>query len=73
MSTAEKEIFDAAPWRGKTKKYDFVQEGVIAVAVVAVLAIFLSLFFGSPDEPPLTFKVGRLVIQIISTPLQFRN
>ena len=56
MSTAEKEIFDAAPWKGKTKKYDFVKEGVIAVAVVAVLAIFLSMFFGSPDEPPLTFK-----------------
>jgi hypothetical protein len=56
MSTVEKEIFDAAPWKGKTKKYDFIKEGVIAVAVVAVLAIFLSLFFGSPDEPPLTFK-----------------
>ena len=56
MSTAEKEIFDAAPWKGKTKKYDFVREGVIAVVVVTVLAIFFSLLFGSPDEPPLTFK-----------------
>ena len=56
MKTSVKEHFDAAPWAGKTKKYDFVKEGVIALAVVTALTLVLSLLMGSPDEPPLTFK-----------------
>jgi len=56
VKTSLKEHFDAAPWAGKTKKYDFVKEGVIALAVVTVLTLVLALLMGSPDEPPLTFK-----------------
>ena len=56
MKNSVKEHFDAAPWAGKTKKYDFVKEGVIALAVVTALTLVLSLLMGSPDEPPLTFK-----------------
>ena len=56
MKNSVKEHFDAAPWAGKTKKYDFVKEGVIALAVVTVLTLVLALLMGSPDEPPLTFK-----------------
>jgi hypothetical protein len=55
MSTV-KESFDAAPWKGKTKRYDIVKEGSVALAFVMVLTIILSLFMGSPDETPLTFK-----------------
>ncbi len=56
ISKKEKEAFDAAPWSGATKRYDIVKEGSIAVAIVAILAIGLSLLMGSPDETPLTFK-----------------
>jgi hypothetical protein len=51
-----KHEFDAAPWRGKTKRYDIVKEGTIALAIVAILAFSLSLLMGSPDDTPLTFK-----------------
>ena len=56
ISKEAKHDFDAAPWAGKTKRYDIVKEGSIAVAFVAILAIVLSLLMGSPDETPLTFK-----------------
>ena len=51
-----KHEFDAAPWKGKTKRYDIVKEGTIALAIVAALTLILALFMGSPDETPLTFK-----------------
>ncbi len=51
-----KHEFDAAPWRGETRKYDIIKEGTIALVFVAVLALVLSLLMGSPDETPLTFK-----------------
>ena len=51
-----KHEFDAAPWQGKTKRYDIVKEGTIALAIVAALTLVLALFMGSPDETPLTFK-----------------
>jgi hypothetical protein len=56
LSKEAKHAFDAAPWAGKTKRYDIVKEGSIAVALVAIAAIVLSLIMGSPDEVPLTFK-----------------
>jgi hypothetical protein len=56
VSKEAKHAFDAAPWTGKTKRYDIVKEGSIAVALVAIVAILLSLFLGSPDDTPLTFK-----------------
>ena len=51
-----KHEFDAAPWKGKTKRYDIVKEGTIALAIVAALTLVLALLMGSPDETPLTFK-----------------
>jgi len=51
-----KRAFDAAPWKGPTKRYDIVKEGTIALVFVVVLTIILSLFMGSPDDTPLTFK-----------------
>jgi hypothetical protein len=56
VSKQQKHEFDAAPWRGKTKRYDIVKEGTIALAFVAIIALFLSLLMGSPDDTPLTFK-----------------
>ncbi len=58
MSTNKeaKAEFDAAPWAGKTKRYDIVKEGTIALVFVFVLTVVLSLIMSSPDEPPLTFK-----------------
>jgi len=52
----DKQLFDAKPWHGKNRKYDIVKEGAIAVTVVSLLVLSFSLFFGSPDEKPLTFK-----------------
>ena len=51
-----KHEFDSASWRGRTKKYDIIKEGTLALAFVAVLTLVLSLLMGSPDDPPLTFK-----------------
>ncbi len=51
-----KHQFDAAPWKGKTRRYDIVKEGTIALAIVAALTLVLALLMGSPDEAPLTFK-----------------
>jgi hypothetical protein len=56
LSKQAKQAFDAAPWAGKTKRYDIVKEGTIALAFVAIAAIVLSLLMGSPDDAPLTFK-----------------
>jgi len=56
VKQSSKEAFDASPWSGKTKRYDIVKEGTIALAFVAILTVILSLFMGSPDEKPLTFK-----------------
>jgi hypothetical protein len=55
MSTA-KQVFDAAPWTGKTKRYDIIKEGTFALVFVVIMTVILSLFMGSPDETPLTFK-----------------
>lgn len=56
MTTTAKQSFDATPWKGSTKRYDIVKEGTIALVFVVIVTIVLSLFMGSPDEPPLTFK-----------------
>ena len=54
--TPEKIFFDSQPWKGKTKRYDIIQEGTIALAVVVILVMGFALIFGSPDEKSLTFK-----------------
>jgi hypothetical protein len=56
ISKEGKHEFDAAPWVGRTKRYDIVKEGSIAVVFVAIATLVLSLIMGSPDESPLTFK-----------------
>lgn len=56
ISKESKHAFDAAPWSGKTKRYDILKEGTIALAFVTIFALLLSLLLGSPDETPLTFK-----------------
>lgn len=43
-------------WTGPVRSYDIIKEGVIAVVVVGLLAVGLSLFFSSPDEPAVTLK-----------------
>lgn len=53
---SKSENFDATPWQGRTRKYDIIKEGVIALLVVSLVTLSLSAFLGSPDEKPLTFK-----------------
>jgi hypothetical protein len=45
---------DASDWKGPTKKYDIIKEGLIATIIVAVLILGLATTLSSPDEPPVT-------------------
>ncbi len=45
---------EAAEWRGPTKRYDILKEGVIATGVVLVLVLALAGTLSSPDDPPIT-------------------
>ncbi len=45
---------DTAPWEGAYAPYDLIKELCIAVAVVALLAILLTVLFSSPDDRPST-------------------
>ena len=47
---------DAAPWRGRTRRYDILKEGSIAATIVLVLVIALGWVLGSPDVPPATVQ-----------------
>jgi hypothetical protein len=47
---------DSAPWPGPFVRYDLVKEFVIALAVVAGLAVILTILFSSPDDPPTTIQ-----------------
>jgi hypothetical protein len=42
------------PWRGRYYPYDLVKELCIAVAVIALLAVVLTVLFSSPDDKPST-------------------
>lgn len=44
------------PWPGPFVRYDLVKELVIAFAVVAGLAVVLTILFSSPDDPPTTIQ-----------------
>jgi len=46
----------AAPWPGPFVRYDLVKELVIALAVIAGLAVVLTILFSSPDDPPVTIQ-----------------
>jgi hypothetical protein len=45
---------DTRPWQGRYAPYDLVKELCIAVAVIALLAIALTILFSSPDDKPST-------------------
>src|SRR5579875_1287344 len=47
---------DAAPWRGRTRRYDILKEGAIASAVALVLTVGLASLLSSPDTPPVTVQ-----------------
>lgn len=46
----------SAPWPGPWVRYDLVKELVVALAVVAGLAVVLTILFSSPDDPPTTIE-----------------
>jgi hypothetical protein len=45
---------DAAPWRGRTRRYDILKEGTIASAIILALTFLLAGVLSSPDVPPVT-------------------
>jgi hypothetical protein len=47
---------DRGDWRGPTRKYDIIKEGVAAVAIVAVLVVALAGLLSSPDEPAISVQ-----------------
>jgi hypothetical protein len=46
----------AAPWPGPFVRYDLVKELAVALAVIAALAVLLTILFTSPDDPPVTIQ-----------------
>jgi hypothetical protein len=56
MSRRSRDVVASAPWTGRTRHYDIVKEGVIAIVVVGVIALALSALFSSPDDKVLTFQ-----------------
>ena len=46
----------AQEWKGPSRRYDILKEGVVAIVVVSILTVLMSGMFGSPDEPQLTIK-----------------
>jgi Cytochrome b(N-terminal)/b6/petB len=51
-----REAADAAPWRGRTRRYDIIKEGTIAGGIIVVLVVILGALLGSPDKPPVTVQ-----------------
>jgi hypothetical protein len=47
---------DAAPWRGRTRRYDIIKEGTIATLVVLGLTVVLAALLSSPDVPSATVQ-----------------
>ena len=48
--------FEASEWAGAKRPYDIIKEGTVAIVIVSLLVVILSVFMGSPDEKPLSFK-----------------
>jgi hypothetical protein len=53
---AEQRVDAAGRWDGPTRRYDLVKEFTVAVAVIAVLAVGLSIVFSSPDDREVTIQ-----------------
>jgi len=47
---------DAAPWRGRTRRYDILKEGTVAVVVALALTLGLAALLSSPDVPSVTVQ-----------------
>lgn len=47
-------IAEASDWRGPTRQYDILKEGVIATVIVFLMVVVLAGLLSSPDEPPVT-------------------
>jgi Cytochrome b(N-terminal)/b6/petB len=47
---------DAAPWRGRTRRYDIIKEGTIASVIVLALTLLLAALLSSPDVPSATLR-----------------
>jgi hypothetical protein len=47
---------DRAPWPGPFVRYDLVKELAVALAVIAALAVLLTILFSSPDDQPTTIQ-----------------
>jgi hypothetical protein len=47
---------DEREWHGEYVRYDLVKEFAVALAVMAALAVILSILFSSPDVKPSTIK-----------------
>jgi Cytochrome b(N-terminal)/b6/petB len=47
---------DAAPWRGRTRRYDIIKEGTIASVLILVLTIVMAWLLSSPDVPSATVQ-----------------
>jgi Cytochrome b(N-terminal)/b6/petB len=47
---------DAAPWRGRTRRYDLIKEGTIATAIILALTVVLASLLASPDVPPVSVQ-----------------
>lgn len=47
---------ETAPWGGRTRRYDLIKEGVVAVLIITIVVAALSTLFGSPDVKQITFK-----------------
>ena len=47
---------DAAPWRGRTRRYDIIKEGTIASVVILALTVAMAWLLSSPDVPSATVQ-----------------
>src|SRR5215470_11355810 len=47
---------DAAPWRGRTRRYDILKEATIAAAVATGLVLICAGVLSSPDVPPVSVQ-----------------
>jgi hypothetical protein len=56
MSWKQDDALARRAWRGPRERYDLLKEGMIAVAVVSVLAMALTTLFGSPRLEAVSFR-----------------
>src|SRR5215467_4993106 len=47
---------DAAPWRGRTRRYDLLKEGTIATAVALALVLVMAAVLSSPNVPSVSVQ-----------------